>query len=45
MKINLGNPAPPTQDGNPHTIVSTGPALYVYTQTDQADSRRGYKFR
>ena len=32
-------------DGNPHAIVSTGPALYVYTQTDQADSRKGYRFR
>ena len=26
-------------------MVSTGPELYVYTQTDQADSRRGYRIR
>ncbi len=30
---------------NPRAVVSTGPALYVYTQTDQSDSRKGYRFR
>ena len=30
---------------NPQFVVSTGNHLYVYTQTDHADSRRGYKIR
>lgn len=30
---------------NPQFVVSTGNELYVYTQTDQADSRRGYRIK
>jgi len=33
------------QEDNPQFVVSTGNALYVYTRTDQADSRRGYRIR
>ena len=33
-----------TQDDNPQFVRSTGNALYVYTRTDQADSRRGYRY-
>ena len=30
---------------NPRFVVSTGNKLYVYTQTDQADSRKGYRIK
>ena len=32
------------QHSNPQFVRSTGNRLYVYTRTDQADSRRGYRF-
>ena len=32
------------QQLNPQFIRSTGNRLYVYTRTDQADSRRGYRY-
>ena len=34
-----------TRDKNPQFVVSTGNKLYLYTKTDQADSRRGYRIR
>ena len=34
-----------TRDKNPKFVVSTGNKLYLYTKTDQADSRRGYRIR
>ncbi len=33
------------QEDNPRFVVSTGKDLYIYTQTDQADSRRGYRIK
>jgi len=32
-------------ENNPRTITTTGGAAYVYAQTDQADSRRGFNVR
>ena len=32
-----------TRDQNPQFVTSTGNKLYLYTKTDQADSRRGYR--
>ena len=34
-----------TRDKNPQFVVSTGNKLYLYTKTDQADSRRGFRIR
>ena len=34
-----------TRDQNPHFVVSTGNKLYLYTKTDQADSRGGYRIK
>lgn len=34
-----------TKDDNPRFVVSTGNQLYIYTTTDQADSRRGFRIR
>ena len=34
-----------TRDKNPQFVISTGNKLYLYTKTDQADSRRGYRIR
>ena len=33
------------QTDNPQFVVSTGNSLYIYTRTDQADSRRGYRIK
>ena len=33
------------QGDNPQFVVSTDNSLYVYTRTDQADSRRGYRIK
>ena len=33
------------QTDNPQFVVSTGRSLYIYTRTDQADSRRGYRIK
>ena len=32
-------------EANPQFVTSTGNKLYVYTKTDQADSRRGYRIK
>ena len=33
------------EQDNPQFVRSTGNRLYVYTRTDQADSRRGYRYK
>ena len=33
------------RDQNPQFVTSTGNKLYIYTKTDQADSRRGYRIK
>lgn len=32
-------------ESNPQFVTSTGNKLYIYTKTDQADSRRGYRIK
>ena len=33
------------REENPQFVRSTGNYLYVYTRTDQADSRAGYRYK
>ena len=33
------------KEDNPQFVVSTGNQLYIYTRTDQADSRLGYRIK
>ena len=33
------------KEDNPQFVVSTGNKLYLYTRTDQADSRLGYRIK
>ena len=33
------------REDNPQFVVSTGNKLYLYTRTDQADSRLGYRIK
>ena len=34
-----------SKEDNPQFVVSTGNKLYLYTRTDQADSRLGYRIK
>ena len=33
------------REDNPQFVMSTGNSLYIYTRTDQADSRKGYRIK